>query len=251
MGGTYQARSTDGGESWAASTFVEFGHPTEADTIIFATDDDFVFDRVIYAGARIYTGGAGGIPSESILVKSTDNGVSWSYVSTIMGDSEGVAGFEGGQEVGLEYLGNSTIIAAIRDNEHTRAYQRMSTDMGATWGTLQNVTSLVGVAARQRVYTRSHLQGLPGWWKDPLLFMVGFVHQDPGNPDSQDRRNAIWISPDRGTTWDGPHYIAAETPDGGYGDMFWTGGDTYTVVSYTGTLAAASLVQYDLTVTGL
>ncbi len=244
MGGTWQTRSTDGGENWSASTLVAFGHPTDADTLIFATDDDFVWNQTIYAGARIYNNGADGTPSDSILVKSDDNGVSWEYVSTIMADSES----SGGQEVGLEYVGNNTIIAMIRDNPHTNSYKRVSTDLGATWGTLTNVTSVVGVAARQRVYTRSHLQGVAGWWKDPVLLMTGFVHQDPGDADSLERRNAVWVSPDRGATWDGPHYLNTTTDDGGYGDMFWTGGDTYTVVSYAGTLAAASLIQYDLTI---
>jgi hypothetical protein len=248
VGGTWQTRSTDDGESWDTSALVAFGHPTDPDTQIFATDDDFVFEGVIYAGARIYNHGADGIPSESILVKSANNGTSWAYVSTIMSDAEGESGFEGGQEVGLEYIGNDTIIAMIRDNKHTRSYQRMSTNLGATWGTLTNVTSTVGIAARQRVYTLAHVRGEDEWWTDPYLIMVGFEHQDPGDADSLERRNAVWLSHNRGADWDGPHYLNATTDDGGYGDVFWRGGDAYTVVSYAGSLAAASLIQYDLTI---
>jgi hypothetical protein len=253
MGGTYQTRSTDDGETWASSTFVTWGNTSETDTEIFATDDDFVYgDAVIYAGARIYNHGADGIPSESILVKSTDSGTSWDYVSTIMSDAEGDAGYEGGQEVGLEYLGDETIIAMIRDNKHTKSYQRYSTDLGLTWGTLTDVTATVGIAGRQRVYTLAHLRGEDAWWDDPYLVMVGFEHQDPGNPDSQDRINAVWFSNNAGGDWNGPHYIDSETPDGGYGDIFYdAGNDQWVVVSYTGTLAAASLKQYRLTISGL
>ena len=248
MGGSWQSRSTDGGESWTTPAQIDFGISGVSNDIVFSTDDHFVWDRVIYAGARIYTGGADGTPSRSILIKSDDDGTSWSQVSIIMDDDEGDSPDFGGQEVGLEYVGNSTIVAMIRENPHTKSFKRISTDMGLTWGTLTNVTSTVGIAGRQRVYTRSHLQGLDGWWKDPVLFMVGFVHQTPGS--SQSRRNCIWISPDRGATWDGPHYIDSTTEDAGYGDIFWNGSG-YTVVTYQGTLLAASLKQYNLTVTGL
>jgi hypothetical protein len=103
----------------------------------------------------------------------------------------------------------------------------------------------VGILGRNRVYTAMHLRGEAGWWKDPNLVMVGYVQQVSGS--SQTRRNAVWFSPDRGTTWDGPHYIDASTEDAGYGDMFWNGSG-YSVVNYQGTLTAASLEQYDLTV---
>jgi hypothetical protein len=247
MGGSWQSRSTDGGETWSTPAQIAFNHPTEDDDIIFSTDDWFALDGVLYAGARIYTGGSDGRPSESILIKSADDGTTWEYVSTIMSDAEGDSPDFGGQEVGFEYVGNDTIVAMIRENPHTKSFQRVSTDMGVTWGTLTNVTSTVGIAGRQRVYTRSHLQGLPGWWNDPVLFMVGFVHQTSG--DTNDRRAAVWISPDRGTTWDGPHYLNTTTEDGGYGDIFYDA-DTgrYVVVTYTGSLNTASLVQYNLTV---
>ncbi len=247
MGGTYQSRSSDGGHTWSTPALVSWGISGVSDTIVFATDDEFVWDRVIYAGARVYTGGAGGTPSRSILVKTDDNGESWSKVSTIMDNNEGDSPDFGGQEVGLEYVGNNTIVAMIRDNPHTKSYKRISTDMGVTWGALTNVTSTVGIAGRQRVYTRSHLQGHAGSWKDPVLFMSGFVHQNP--PSSQTRRNAIWVSPDRGATWDGPHYVDSSTEDAGYGDLFWDATNSRLVfVVYQGTLAAATLKQYNLTV---
>lgn len=249
LGGTYQARSSDGGETWsAASGPVQFDGLTEAQNgKTFATDDDFVYDRTIYAGARVYTD-ADGVPASMVLVTSDDNGRSWTRLSTIVSSAEN--GGQGAQEVGLEYVGNSTIVAMLRDNPHTASYRRISTDMGQTWGTLDDVTSQVGIAARQRVFTRAHIKGLSGWWKDPVLVMVGFVHQTSGS--SHPRRNAVWLSHDRGTTWDGPHYIDASTEDAGYGDVFWdpTNGQ-YRVVTYQGTTETAGLTQYDLTLGGV
>lgn len=252
MGGTFQARSTDGGETWDTPAQVAFGHPTADDDIIFATDDDFIVSGVLYAGARIYSGGADGRPSASILIKTEDNGTSWEYVSTIMDDDEGDSPNFGGQEVGLEYLGDNRIIAMIRDNPHTKSFRRYSTDLGATWGTLTDATSLVGIAGRQRVYTLAHLKGEASWWTDPTLIMVGFEHQDPGDLDGQDRRSCIWLSPDQGDTWDGPHYLHTTTQDAGYGDVFYDfTNDRWVVVGYSGTQATASLKQWNLSISGI
>ena len=198
-----------------------------------------MFDRTIYAGVRTYND-----PTYTdcflSLVKSDDNGATWDFVSDVTGPSETAA-----IEFGMEYVGNNTIVAMIRSLDHTAGYRRISTDMGATWGTLDNVTSSVGILGRSRVYTAMHVRGEAGWWKDPNLVMVGYVQQVSGS--SQTRRNAVWFSPDRGTTWDGPHYIDSSTEDAGYGDMFWNGSG-YSVINYQGTLTAASLKQYDLTV---
>lgn len=241
LNGTWQTRSTDGGETWDTPVQVDFGGGLDQDKT-FSTDDDFVWDRVIYAGARVYNANT---PTNSyvVFVKSTDNGATWEYVSDITSVGSDT------QEVGLEYVGNSTIIGMVRSLNNDETLQAVSTDMGATW-TLTDVSGTVGVSGRHRIYTRSHLQGLGGWWKDPVLFMVGFISPSPG--DSQPRRNCIWVSPDRGVTWDGPHYIDSQTDDAGYGDLFYDStNDRYVVVSYQGTLSAAALKQYNLTVSGL
>jgi hypothetical protein len=241
--GSYLARSTDGGETWNTPAQISFSGGTLSSSNTFMTDDGFLFNRAIYAGVRTYDG-ASQTDGFMSLMRSTDDGATWEYVSDITGPSEAAC-----IEVGLEYVGNDTIIAMIRDLAHTNSYKRVSTDMGATWGSLTDVTSTVGIAGRQRVYTMMHLAGEAGWWKDPRLVMTGYVHQTSG--DSQDRRNAVWISPDRGTTWDGPHYIDTTTEDAGYGDIFVKADGTYGVISYDGTLNAADLKQYNLSITGL
>jgi hypothetical protein len=248
MGGTYQSRSTDGGETWDSPAGpIQFAGLTVAqNNRTFATDDDFVFEGTIYAAARVYVD-ADGSPSASVFISSDDNGATWTRVSTIVSASDPDDGI---QETGLEYVGNARIVAMLRDNEHLKSYQSISTDMGVTWSAKADVTSTVGIAGRQRVYTRAHLQGEDEWWEDNVLIMTGFVHQDPG--DSQDRRNAVWVSGDFGDTWSEPFYIDSATEDSGYGDIFYDeANDQYVVVSYQGTLAAASLKQYRLTITGL
>ncbi len=244
VGGSYQSRSSDGGHTWSAAAGpIQFAGLTEAQNDrTFSTDDDFVHEGTIYAGARVYTD-VTLVASASVLITSDDDGVTWTRLSTIVSAVE--AGGLGTQEVGLEYVGNDTIIAMLRDNAHEKSYRRVSTDMGVTWGTLEDVTALVGIAGRQRIYTQSHLQGLATWWDDPNLIMVGFSHQASGQ--SFPRRNAIWTSSDSGDTWAGPHYLDARTEDAGYGDVFYdpiTG--RYKVIIYQGTVAAADLVQYDL-----
>lgn len=249
LNGTYQSRSTDDGSTWSSPAAVTFSGNPAGNTSTFMTDDWFVFGGAIYMGARWYADGDG-VPSSLRLMKSTDNGTSWSYVSTVVAANEGTSGALGGQEFGMEYIGNDTILTMIRDNGHTKSYKRISTSMGAegSWGTLIDVTSEVGIAARQKLYTRAHLKGEADWWTDSTLIMEGFIHQNP--PSSQSRRNCIWLSNDRGDSWDGPHYIDSTTEDAGYGDIWWNG-TGYSVVNYQGTLSAAILKQYDLTVSGL
>jgi hypothetical protein len=166
-----------------------------------------------------------------------------------MSATEG-SGSHGGQEVGLEYLGNGKIIALLRDNDQTNFYRRYSTDLGLTWGTLTDMTSTpVGDAGRARVYTFSHLMGLPGWWKDPRLIVTNWIHQSPGSSDQ--RRDCVQLSPDRGQTWNN-FYVDTSAEDGGYGDLFYDRtNERFVAVNYRGTYNAADLKQYNLTLGGL
>lgn len=248
--GTYQSRSSDGGETWSASAQVSFaslpGGYSNNDA--FSTDQVFTVDDVMYGGIRVYHD-ADQDPSYVGFIKSEDDGVTWTYVSTIV--SPAAYGGHGQQEVGLVYLGDDNVLAIIRDTAAvTHTYMARSTDLGATWGSVTDATSLFGVSARHRVYTRAFLRGQANWWKDPVLVCTGFIHTSPGN--SLGRRNAVWVSRDRGTTWSGPNYVDTGNDDGGYGDIFYdSGNDQYVVVSYNGTLTAASLKQYRLTIAGI
>lgn len=240
--GTYQSRSTDGGETWSTPAAVDFTGIAD-DAKVFATDDDFVYNGVIYAGARVYDN-ATPSNSKNILIKSDDNGTTWDYVSDISNFTTDTI------EVGLEYLGNNTILAILRDMNNTYTYKATSMDMGATWSSLSDVTATLTASGRHRIYTRSHLRGGANWWQDPVLIMVGFQLMSPGN--SQQRRNAVWISMDQGATWTGPLYLDTQSEDAGYGDIFYDPDlDRYVVINYQGTLDAAVVKQYNLIIGGI
>jgi hypothetical protein len=241
----WQSRSTDGGLSWSIPTQIAYGGSTN-DIRLFSTDQTFIVDDVIYAGARSYTADDGST-GNMLLATSEDNGATWNVLSSML-DTTDVTG--GGQEVAISYIAPTTIKAYVRDNAHTHFYTVTSTDMGATWAAPVDTTATFGIAGRQKVYTRAFLRGQANWWKDPVRIMVGFVHQTPGS--SQGRRNGVWISRDFEATWSAVSYVDTTNDDGGYGDIFYdpTSGQ-YVMESYRGTLAAADQKQYRLTIAGI
>jgi hypothetical protein len=241
--GTYQARSVDGGDTWTSEGQVtSWGHSLTS-TLVFATDDWFTHPntRVTYTCGRVYNA----IPTTDsyvILVKNetADLAVgSWNWVSDITSAGSDT------QESALEYTGQDRLISMIRSLNNDETLQADSVDGGATWN-LTDVSSTVQVSGRHKIYTRMHLRQQAGWWKDPVLLMSGFQLMNPGS--SQTRRNCVWISPDRGGTWDGPHYTDTQTEDAGYGDLWAHADGTWSQVAYDGSLSAADMKQYDLTV---
>jgi hypothetical protein len=247
--GTYIFRSTDDGQTWNSGTGpIAWGGLTGDQNLrTFCTDDGFVVGSTIYIIGRVYgnhTYTSGGI----VMMTSTDDGVSWTRTTTLI--SSAGPPTNGAIEAGFERVGPSDFIAMIRDTDHTNSYQKTSTDLGVTWGSTVDVSGTVGIAGRQRVYTRAHLKGEANWWLDPVVLMVGFIQETPGS--SQDRRNAVWVSRDHGATWTTPFYIDVEVEDAGYGDIFYdAGNDQYVVINYQGTLTAASIKQYRLTIDGI
>ena len=241
--GTWQSTSTDGGATWSTPpSLVSFtGVSVSENYNVFATDDDFVLSGTMYAGARAYSNAT---PSDSkiIFIKSDDNGATWDYVSDITSTNT--------QEIGIEYLGNNTIIGIVRTLDNTETYRVWSFDMGATWSSLENISTAIQVSGRHRIYTLAHLKGEASWWDDPTLIMTGFVLTNPGS--STPRRNCIWVSLDGGELWSNPMYVDTELEDGGYGDIFYDPDNDEFVLIYTyGTQAEADLKQYNISITGI
>jgi len=239
--GTYQSISSDGGITWSAFASVTFigynpGNGTLKET--YATDDDFVYNGVIYACARTYNYVDTGTPVQTILISSSDNGITWNYVSNITSYADGIDNL-GTQECGIEYLGNNTIIAILRATSSSIvSYKRISTDMGATWGALTDISSLIYVAGRFRVRTRAHLMGQANWWTDPNLIMNGFVFTGAG------RRNCVWTSKDAGATWSYPLFVDVDINDAGYGDMIYDANTgEYIFISYQGAQVAPAILN--------
>lgn len=123
--GTYQSRSTDGGKTWSTPAAIDFTNNAN-DTLIYTTDDYFVVGSVIYLGARQWSNAAED-QGKCIFVKSTDNGVTWDYLSDITTFTLGSS------EVGLEYLGNDFIVAVLRNMTTSATYKAYSHDRGLTW----------------------------------------------------------------------------------------------------------------------
>jgi BNR repeat protein len=196
MHGTYQSRSTDGGRTWSPSAKIDWVEAV-GDDYIFATDDDFVLDGVIYIAARVFNG-VGADQCRTTFNKSTDNGVTWHEVSSISNYGLG----QDTQEAGLEYVGNNTIVAVLRSLDDKQTYTTRSTNMGTTWAPLTNITSTLTNSGRHRIRTRSHLKGFKNWWEDPVLIMNGFTQ--PPNGKSTPRRNCVWVSLDKGLNWSPP-----------------------------------------------
>lgn len=240
-GGSWQMRSTDGGSTWSSLAQINFVDIAN-DDLVFMTDDHFILDGVIYAGFREFQD-QDSDPQRNGLVKSADNGATWTLVAYITDFSDNTI------EVGFEYVGNNRIVAFIRGRSNAKTLYGVSDDLGATWD-LEEIHGTTGIVGRPRIFTRAHLKGLDNWWIDNVLILVGFESITPGS--WLDRRNAVWISQDRGETWDGPHYLDSMTDDAGYGDMIYDPiNNLWVFVSYQGSTSAASLKQYNLEITGI
>lgn len=231
---------------------VDFGGIADS-AKVFATDDHFTVNGVIWAGARVYDDA---VPTnvKSILIKNaTPNGAvgSWEHVIDLSSFTTDT------HECGIEFLGNGRFVVMLRDQGAVGSYQRLGTiaaDDSVALDALLDVTATVGIASRQRIYTFMHLRGEPGWWRDNQGIMCGFVHQTSGS--SHPRRPCVWIfraiNGGESIQWFGPFYVDASTEDAGYGDLFWDDpNDRPAFVAYHGALLAADLKQWDLTLSGM
>ncbi|HLE92668.1 MAG TPA: sialidase family protein [Anaerolineales bacterium] len=235
---TYQSISTDGGKTWSAGADITLsGHSI---SMVFATDDYFVYDGVIYAAARDFSNTEA--DSKMIFIKSTDNGATWTYVSEMRSGATD----EPANEVGIEYLGNNRIIAIYRTVAFTATARSYSDDMGLTWSKLEAITYNIPVSGRHRIWTKTHFEGGANWWNDTNLVMCGFVNF-PGTG----RKIAVWYSKDAGETWSPPRYLEGTIyNDAGYADMVYNSSNgQYVLVSYIGPYetAIAALKQYNIT----
>jgi hypothetical protein len=234
--GTYQSISTDGGATWSEPAAMAITG-IDGDTDFLALiDDSFIYDGVIYLSGRISTDQAEA-NVKSVLVKSIDNGVNWTWVSDITAAGQS-------HEVGIEYLGSNRIIALIRDNGNSQTYRCFSNDMGATWTTPEDINYMVRKTGKHRIFTLAHLKGEANWWEDTHLLTGCFEFTA-----SSTRTNCLLFSSDSGQTWSPPRWVDSAYEDAGYGHIFWNPTTEQVVfMNYAGTAAAAALKQYNVTV---
>lgn len=239
--GSWQLRSTDGGLTWGEWEQINFvGLDASIQNNIFSTDDDFTYNGVIYAAARIYTDTTEAT-AKNIFIKSEDNGTTWQYVSDICSFTDNC------QEVGLVYVGNNTIRAVLRRNANDGIRLTKSTNMGQSWAQLSNENAIMTPSGRHRIYTLAQLRGEANWWTDKNLLMCGFKFETPGQ--SMGRINCVWTSGDSGYSWSAPTLLDISYEDAGYGDLYYNANTGhYYYISYRGTQAEAKITQYEMTV---
>jgi len=231
-GGTWQMTSSDNGRTWSKWSQVDFQGIADDDNV-FATDDHFIHEGTIYAGARQFAGGKW----KNLLIQSADNGRTWRKMSDISSYRHNTS------EVGLEYLGGKRILAVLNTKNRRAVYRTFSDDLGRTWQKPEAIHRQTQIWDRCRIWNRSHLQGKTKWWTDPVILGVGDQALVPGQ--SMPRRNALWLSRDGGKTWSGPVGLDDRTQDAGYGDMLYDAATgTYRFFSYHGTMEEARLVEY-------
>lgn len=227
--GSWQSRSTDQGKSWSTPAVIDF-QGISNDNRIFSTEDDFIIDNTVYIGSRIYATDLVGLASgiKNAFYKSTDNGITWQYISSFTPDFTTYPT----TEAGFQYVGNNKIVAMIRDANRLKTYYTYSEDMGQTWETVTDIASTFEPVGRPRIKTRSQLKGARNWWLDPVLICTGFEFTS-GTGVGHPRRNAVWVSVDFGQSWSAPLYLDVDYFDGGYGDIDYNQiTDEYIVLSY-------------------
>lgn len=235
--GTMQSISTDGGKIWGAPGQITIsGIDATANGNTFASDQAMVIGSVIYVSAiHAYDG------SYCVLIKSTNNGITWSYVGRISDVDSG--------EAGITCIGVNSFVAIVRGAQN-QAYYTQSTNAGVTWSACELINNF-GTGGRWHVWTRSQLKGDVNWWLDPVLVMCGFLDT---SGDGSARQNSVWVSENRGNTWSSA--FALDTPaggnDGGYGDAFYNPNtDEYVFVNYKGLPSVADVKQYNVTIDGI
>lgn len=214
--GTWQYRSTNGGAAWSDEGQIN-------------SDADFTGgqDHVVI-GSDIYittVSDAWASPTAAKLYKSSDNGTTWTVVSTIASTSDNAS------ETGIAYLGSNTFVCILRDTLNAKTYKRVSTDLGQTWGTLTDVTAALGVLqrARLRIYAD----------EPSRIYMWGRDYHSTGH------RTAIYFSDDAAATWSAPFFANENSySDCGYADMIRLPDHSFRMLNYEGAQAAANIVEY-------
>ena len=254
-GGMWITISPDGGRTWSKWRKAAFkGVPGGGSGDL--TQDSFLDGNTIYATSRLgdwrqntpeeILSARWFYPGKTLpgLLKSTDNGRSWNFVSCC--DSEMNWDRTGDSETGIERVGDTELVVVLRGGFKTELpWLTRSHDMGKTWSKLVRMSPRVQSWKRARIYTLAHLkhfskvENIPDWWNDNTLIGTG-VHQ----VSLHTRNVGLWYSQDKGETWSAPLDLDVTTQDAGYGDLRMRKNGDLVVVSYHGTHDEASIKQY-------
>jgi len=244
--GTKQLRSQDQGKTWELDIDrISVGGVVGADDDRAIGTEDYFVDpenptHVYMAFQYFHIDSQAG----TLLARSTDDGKSYSFLSWI-GPLSDEKNPQGGAtfEPAIEYVGNRMIVAILRDGAGNRyTWQTSSTDMGATFAPLEEITPKIkggvpnGRWQRARLYKESN----PYFQHDNLLDyskgegrLWGFgIHSMGGG---YTRKPVVYWSDDNGSSWQGPELLHGPMHPGtdtGYGDMKRRVDNTFVAATY-------------------
>ena len=208
MNGVWQFRSIDGGGNWTDEGQV---FPVSTLNVV----DHAIVDSDMYITTEYDPEGDYTPPTNAKLYKSVNNGTNWTFVSNIT-EMTDCPPCQSWTEAGIEYCGNNTFLAYIRaDWTYSKTMQRLSTDLGATWGALEEITDEVGI-----IKGRGQLFKLPG--ESERIYITSRTYTGSNEDVS------IWYTENNGTTWSSEFKInvnPASTTD--YVSVFKQSNGTY------------------------
>jgi len=251
--GTKQLRSTDNGKTWVTDIdrICVTGVTGADDDMAIGTEDYFVdpenpsdvymaFQYFHFVSDENKCSSKAG----TLLAKSQDNGKSYSFLNWIgpLADEKapnGGATFE----PAIEYVGNRTIVAVMRDaagNRHT--WQTISTDMGASFSRPIDISDNINGGVENGLWQRARLykESNPYFQHNNQLNCVrgegrlwGFgLHSNGGG---YTRKPVVYWSDDNGRAWHGPQLLHGQMypgTDTGYGDLKRRVDNTFVATTY-------------------
>jgi hypothetical protein len=142
----------------------------------------------------------------NIIIRSSDRGASWSYISTVASDPEAPpeiaehAGYEGFNEAAIASLPNGELLIVMRTGSGFPMYQCRSVDEGVSWSIPESA-------------------GLTGVYPQLLLMSDGLLACSYGRVEDQPSRGVeISFSTDMGRSWR-DRTVIHDGPSEGYTDM--------------------------------
>jgi sialidase-1 len=185
--GSNLIRSTDNGHTWSAMNTIDLtGMPFKG--IEGPTDAPIEMpDGSILMGVIGYGIDGDGKNVGAVMLKSTDKGKSWKYLSTIVGDPGGK--YDGFTEPGIVRIKSGRIIAAMRNKQdENNIYITYSDDSGKTWVPIIK-TDMIG-------HPVDLIQ-----LKDGRVMATYGIREGPGRHTEPGGVRACFSS-DNGKTWD-------------------------------------------------
>lgn len=187
------AYSDNGALNWTAASGYSF------------TGTGFPFGRIQPIDGRIiapfYTTGTA---DSSFLISSTDNGVTWSFYSTVAASSTDTY-----TETDIAYVGIDSLIAIVRNDAISRCVQFKSTNNGVTWTRVGGLNILQFSTNNSPIFIQWYNGNLwlLGGYRDPVgdnsvfWYSKGFIKNVFSDTSQWSKRAAIYhpISDDAGS----------------------------------------------------